>query len=58
MTPEEKAAKREEAVDAAYDKIMSDIGFTPPELWHLAQEKIRIRLERMADFLLPDEEDA
>lgn len=46
--------KREEAVEAAMDKIVADVSFAAPEAWEHTKEKIRTRLERMADWLLPD----
>jgi len=58
MTQEEIEAKRKEAVDAAFQKIIEDVGFSPPEAWEtFTKGKILLRLERMAHWLLPDLED-
>jgi hypothetical protein len=49
-------AKRAEAVDAAFAKIWEDYCYTAPEATDLLKAKFRTRLERMAEFLLPDED--
>ncbi len=55
MTDEERERRRTIAVKAALDKIKNDIWFSPPEARELLLEKIEIRLERMALWLMPDD---
>ncbi len=43
--------KRQEAVDACFDKIIEDLSYAAPEEWELTKAQIRKRLDRMAAFL-------
>ena len=56
--PESRVGRREEAIEAAFRKIWTDIVYTKPgEMTTELKPKIRVRLERMADFLVPDDDE-
>lgn len=59
MSNEDKEAKRKEAVEAAFEKIWEDFAWGPVNghSEEFIKERVQLRLERMAEWLLPDEEE-
>ena len=55
MTNKERGQRRVIAVEAALNKINSDMAWTAPEARNLLLEKIERRLDCMADWLMPDD---